>query len=187
MASADGMFSTMNDDDAPSVGEGIAPIVPITPFGGSVPTTPDVNIASTSAGTTVPAFANTAVDTPGAPPAVVGTGASIIPATPNTDVATSNITPNTNFNLAQLDNYSQSARGTSPVAPTPNAGVSFGLSNSLRPEVSYTNNGGSKFSLGPTTPVTNMLSNPGSSLNGIQGDFSIGLRKLRRSLADAFN
>lgn len=100
------------------------------------------------------------------------------------------ITPNTNLNLAQIENYSQSSQGGTKVASTPNEGVSVGLNNGLRPQVTYTNGGGSTFSLGPSASVPSMLENLGSigsSFNGIQGGFSIGLRKLKRSLLDAFN
>lgn len=103
------------------------------------------------------------------------------------------ITPNTNLNLAQIENYSQgsqASQATTNVASTPNQGVSVGINNGLRPQVTYTNGGGSTFSLGPSASVPSMLENLGnigSSFNGVQAGFSIGLRKLKRSLADAFN
>lgn len=97
--------------------------------------------------------------------------------------------PNSNFNLAQVENYSQSSQGMTKLASTPNEGVSIGLNHGLRPQVTYTNGGGSTFSLGPSASVPSMLENLGSigsSFNGIQGGFSMGFRKLKRSLADAF-
>lgn len=120
-------------------------------------------------------------------PLSVASSASTTPASSNTDIAMGGITPNSNFNLAQIDNYSQSSQGMTKAAPTPNQGVSFDLNNGLRPQVTYTNGGGSKFSLGPSASVPSMLGNIGTSFNGFQGGFSIGLRKLKRSLADAFN
>lgn len=112
------------------------------------------------------------------------------PTSSNTDIAMGAITPNTNLNLAQIENYSQGSQGTTKVASTPNQGVSVGLNDGLRPQVTYTNGGGSSFSLGPSASVPSMLENLGnigSSFNGVQAGFSIGLRKLKRSLADAFN
>lgn len=114
-------------------------------------------------------------------------------ASSNTDIAMGPITPNTNLNLAQIENYSQgsqASQATTNVASTPNQGVSVGINNGLRPQVTYTNGGGSTFSLGPSASVPSMLENLGnigSSFNGVQAGFSIGLRKLKRSLADAFN
>ena len=113
----------------------------------------------------------------------------ITPTSPNSDIAMGGTLPNSNFNLAQVENYSQSSQGMTKISSTPNEGVSVGLNNGLRPQVTYTNGGGSTFSLGPSTSVPSMLENLGSigsSFNGVQGGFSIGLRKLKRSLADAF-
>lgn len=140
------------------------------------PTTQDFTIASNSADSlnTLP----------------LSVASSATPASSNTDIAMGAITPNSNFNLAQIDNYSQSSQGMTKPASIPNQGVSFDLNNGLRPQVTYTNGGGSKFSLGPSASVPSMLENLGnigSSFNGVQGGFSIGLRKLKRSLADAFN
>lgn len=196
-ASAEGVIHTIQNN-APSVGEGITPIVPITPFGGSGPTS-DINVAGPSVdtigalpntpGTSVPAVSNTAVDLGGLP-APPDTSASITPTTPNTDLALGGTTSNSNFNLAQVDNYSQSAQGTTQSPSTPNEGVSFGLNSGLRPQLTYTNQGGSTFSVGPTTSVTSMIENIGdlgSTLNGVQGGINMGFRKLKRSLADKFN
>ena len=212
LASATGMLSTLNNNDAPSVGTGIAPIVPISPLGGFEPTTPGANLAlsgdasiSTDTLGALPITANTIVptsDTSAAvDPVTADTALALGGTTPaGTDIASGGTTPagidiasggttpasSSNFNLAQIDNYSQSPGGMSPGGSTPDEGVSFGLDHGLRPEVTYTNGGGSTFSLGPTTSVTNMLGNPGSSLNGVQGSFTMGFRKLKRSLANAF-
>lgn len=194
MASASGVWSKLNNNDAPSVGTGFNSN---TPSGGPIPTTPDNNIAipgdvSTSANTIVP---------------TVDISAEVASVTPNTDIALGGTTPassldtaialggatpagSSNFKLAQIDDYSQSPRGMTPGGSTPDEGVSVGLNHGLSPQVTYTNGGGSTFSLGPTTSVTNMLGNLGnlgSSLNGVQGGFSIGFRKLKRSVADALN
>lgn len=208
MASASGVLSKFNND-APTVGTGFTSN---TPSGGPIPTTPDNNIAfpgdvSTSANTlgALPITANTIVPT-------VDISAEVASVTPNTDIALGGTTPastpdtaialggatpagSSNFKLAQIDDYSQSPRGMTPGGSTPDEGVSVGLNHGLspqvnNPQVTYTNGGGSTFSLGPTTSVTNMLGNLGnlgSSLNGVQGGFSIGFRKLKRSLADALN
>lgn len=226
LSSAAGVMSTLNNNDAPSVGTGIAPIVPISPLGGFEPTTPGANVAlsgdaSTSTGTlgalpitantigttsdtsggvapgisdtsialggTTPAGTNTAIALGGTTPA--GTDLALSGTTPaGIDIASGGTTPasSSNFNLAQIDNYSQSPGGMSPGGSTPDEGVSFGLNHGLRPEVTYTNGGGSTFSVGPTTSVPGMLMNPGSSINGVQGGFSMDFRKLKRSLANAF-
>lgn len=189
-ASADGVLNTINND-SPGVGEGISPITQITPFGGSsVSTSGDTIGALPFTGNSVSTVPNTAVDNIGAIPGTPDTSASLISSNPGTDLAYVGTTSSSNFNPAQIENYSQGAQGTTQTASTPSEGVSFGLNNGLRPEVTYTNQGGSTFSLGPTTSVTNMLGNLGnlgSSLNGFQAGFNIGLRKLKRSLANAFN
>lgn len=156
------------------------------------PTTPDTNIALAGAGDV-----SHSADDLGALPV---TSSNIVPTVdtssesaslsspPGTDVAFGGGSAGTgssssNFNLAQIDNYSQSAGGLSPGKfSTPDEGLSVGLNRGLQPAVTYTNGGGSTFSLGPTTSVTNMLSNFGASLNGVQGGFSMGFRKLKRSL-----
>lgn len=222
------MLSTLHKNDASSVGTGFTPI---SPFGGSVPTTPDTNIAlpgdvSTTPGTNialpgdvsttpdtnialsgdasttpntniaVPEDVSTSADTLGALPITsntivptVDTSTEVASVTPNTDVALGGSTSpgSSNFNLAQIDNYSQSAGGLSPGRSSADEGLSVGLNRGLSPVVTYTNGGGSTFSVGPTTSVPSMLGNFGSSLNGIQGGVNIGFRKLKRSLADALN
>lgn len=163
----------------------------ITPIGASAPTTPDTTTTIALAGA---GDISHSADDLGALPV---TSSNIVPPTvdtssvsspPGTDLALGGGSPDTgssgsNFNLAQVDNYSQSAAGLSPGrSSTPDEGLSVGLSRGLQPAVTYTNGGGSTFSLGPTTSVTNMLSNFGASLNGVQGGFSMGFRKLKRSL-----
>lgn len=197
--------------DPPSVDTGFSTISPI---GASVPTTPDTNIASPGPAPTTPdtniALAGPAPTTPDTTIALAGdvsqsaSDLSTVPVTssdvvvptadttvssPGTDVALGSGSPDTtsNFNLAQIDNYSQSAGGLSPGgSSTPDEGLSVGLNRGLQPAVTYTNGGGSTFSLGPTTSVPNLLSNLGSlgsSFSGVQGGFSMGFRKLKRSLA----
>lgn len=183
MASAQGIWTTTdNNNGAPSVSTGI------TAFGGSVPTAPDAVVGSASVDTPVSAVANPAVDTLGAIPAPADTNPVVTPATSNNDIVAVVSTPGgpSNFNLAQIDDYSQSARGMTP-ASTANEGVSFGLNQGLRPQVTYNNGGGSAFSIGTTTPVTSLFENPGSALAGFQGSFKMGFRKLKRSLADSFH
>lgn len=156
-------------------------------------TTPNTKIAlagdvSTSADTlgALPITSNTIVPT-------VDTSTEIASATPNTNVALggSTSTGSSNFNLAQIDNYSQNVRHLSPGGShSADEGLSVGLNHGISPVVTYTNGGGSTFSLGPTTSVTSMLENLGnlgSSFSGIQGGINIGFRKLKRSLADALN
>lgn len=166
---------------------GGAPITTGTGTGINTALSGDVSTPSDTLGALPPTWNNEAV-----PPPTVDTStnlASVVTPPTNTDLALGGSTSldSSNFNLAQIDNYSQSAGALSPSGggSSPDQGLSVGLNRALRPEVTYTNGGGSTFSLGPTTSVPSFLG--GSSLNGVQAGVNMNFRKLKRSLVDALS